>query len=165
MIYVLAPNNVIQKYPYSLTDMIYDNPQTSFPAIVTDQIAAEFNVFPVTETPQPDYNPLTQNVVWQNPAFINGVWVQQWAVENAPADEVARREAAAKSDNKATAESLLQATDWTQQPDVTDPSITPYLTNKDAFTSYRSALRAIAVNPPVTVEEWPVKPEEVWTTV
>jgi hypothetical protein len=39
----------------------------------------------------------------------------------------------------------------------------PYLANAAEFVAYRSQLRKIAVNPPVIVNEWPVKPDEVWT--
>ena len=66
------------------------------------------------------------------------------------------------ADNKAQAEQLLQATDWVELGDVSDPTNPPWLTNKAEFTTYRAALRAIAVNPPVTVAQWPTKPEEIW---
>jgi hypothetical protein len=67
--------------------------------------------------------------------------------------------------NKSQAESLLQATDWVELGDVSDPINPPYLTNKTEFTAYRAALRAIAVNPPDTpITNWPVKPDEIWST-
>lgn len=166
MVYVLAPNNVVAKYPYTLTDMIYDNPNTSFPSQITDEEAAAFNTFPVQETPQPSYDPITQNLVWVNPGFIDGLWIQQWAVEQATPEEVAQRQEQAKQENKSQAESLLQATDWTATVDISDPQYSnPYLGNQSAFLSYRSQVRQIAVNPPITVDSWPVKPDEVWVTV
>lgn len=166
MVYVLAPNNVVQTYPYSLTDMILANPQVSFPSPVTDEVAAQYNTFPVQETPKPDYDPITQNLVWVNPAYIDGLWIQQWAVEQATPEEVAQRQEQAKQANKEQAESLLQATDWTATIDINDPQYSnPYLGNQPAFLSYRSNVRKIAVNPPITVDAWPVKPEEEWITV
>lgn len=40
----------------------------------------------------------------------------------------------------------------------------PYLVNQTAFLSYRSQVRAIAVNPPATpVTNWPVLPQEQWS--
>lgn len=71
-----------------------------------------------------------------------------------------------QAQNKAQAESLLQATDWTATIDINDPQYSnPYLENQDAFLSYRSQVRAIAVNPPTTpVVDWPVKPDEVWSS-
>lgn len=66
--------------------------------------------------------------------------------------------------NKQKAESLLQVTDWTENTSVRNVTRTPHLVNGDEFDDYRVALRAIAVNPPVTVAEWPVKPDEQWST-
>jgi hypothetical protein len=66
--------------------------------------------------------------------------------------------------NKATATSLLQATDWTCTVDITNPEYSnPYLTNQIAFLSYRSAVRAIAVNPPTTPAVFPEQPQEIWS--
>jgi len=64
--------------------------------------------------------------------------------------------------NKSQAMSLLQATDWVELPSVSDPTSTPYLTNANEFLAYRSALRAIAVNPPSEPAVFPSKPDEVW---
>lgn len=66
--------------------------------------------------------------------------------------------------NQQTAAGLLQATDWTATIDIADPAYSnPYLMNQDAFLSYRSTVRAVAVNPPDT--EWtpPQQPIEVWS--
>lgn len=68
-----------------------------------------------------------------------------------------------KEENKAQAESLLTATDWTATLDVSDPKYSdPFLANQEAFLVYRGLLRQIAVNPPVDVGVWPTKPDEVW---
>jgi Phage tail assembly chaperone protein len=157
MIYVKTDgDSTIVHYPYSLTDMIYDNPQTSFPSTVTDEIAAQFNTFPVKATPQPIIDPIMQNIVWADPILTEGIWIQQWAVETATPEQIAQRETSAKEANKTTAMVLLTETDWTQMPDVA-------LVNKADFTAYRAELRAIAINPPVNVSEWPEKPEEIWS--
>lgn len=62
----------------------------------------------------------------------------------------------------ATASRLLQESDWVNQPDVSDTSLTPHLTNKAEFDAYRLALRQIAVSPTEGDLEWPVKPHAVW---
>jgi len=69
----------------------------------------------------------------------------------------------ARSFNKSQAESLLQQTDWTENPSARNTAKTPHLVNGDAFDDYRVALRAIAINPPITVDAWPVKPEGIWS--
>jgi hypothetical protein len=160
--YVLAKNKTVEQYPYGQDLLRRDNPDTSFPFIMTDAELAEWNVYLVTPTAQPDYNQITQNCTEANPIYQNG-WVQQWSVTSATPEEIAEREASARQQNKQQAESLLQATDWTENPSARNTAKTPHLVNGEAFDDYRVALRAIAVNPPVTVLEWPVKPDEVWS--
>ena len=66
--------------------------------------------------------------------------------------------------NKQQAVYLLQQTDWASIPDVADPALSnPYLTNQAEFFAYRSALRAIAVNPTAGALTWPTKPQEQWS--
>jgi hypothetical protein len=66
--------------------------------------------------------------------------------------------------NKSTATSYLQQTDWTCTVDINNPQYSnPYLMNQDAFLAYRSTVRAIAVNPPTTPAVFPPVPQEVWS--
>jgi hypothetical protein len=82
--------------------------------------------------------------------------VETQVVRDMTPQEIADRDQQYKDSNKQQAEQLLQETDWSQMPDVD-------LVNKADFTAYRAEVRAIALNPPVTVSEWPVKPNEVWS--
>jgi len=69
-------------------------------------------------------------------------------------------------ENKQTAMTRLQNTDWTTIPDVGDSTKSnPYLSNVQDFVVYRNAVRQYAVNPVAGDIQWPVKPTEVWTTV
>jgi hypothetical protein len=68
--------------------------------------------------------------------------------------------------NKATATSLLQETDWTCTVDITNPEYSnPYLANQPEFLAYRSTVRSIAVNPPTTPAVFPEQPQEIWADV
>lgn len=68
--------------------------------------------------------------------------------------------------NKQTAIGLLQQTDWTTIPDVSDPTKSnPYLANANDFVTYRNAVRQYAINPVAGDITWPTLPQEVWTTV
>lgn len=71
-----------------------------------------------------------------------------------------------QAQNKAEASQLLSATDWTATVDISNPQYSnPYLMNQDDFLAYRSAARAIAVNPPTTpVTVWPTLPTEQWSS-
>lgn len=90
-VYVLAHNGVVQKYPYSLTDMRFDNSNVSFPADISNDIAAEFNTFPVAEVELPAYDPDTQMLVWVDPIYADNIWMQQWRVDPLSAEEIAQR--------------------------------------------------------------------------
>lgn len=67
-------------------------------------------------------------------------------------------------DNKQKALILLQQSDWVNQPDVIDTSLTPHLLNHADFIAYRSALRNIAVNPTAGEIIFPTKPQEQWSS-
>ena len=85
-----------------------------------------------------------------------------WTVANTPTPPTPPT----ASDNKSTAVSLLQRTDWTQIPSVSDPALSnPYLANKNEFDVYRNLIRQYAINPVAGDISWPVAPTEVWTTV
>lgn len=65
---------------------------------------------------------------------------------------------------KATAQQLLQATDWTSIGDVGNAEMSnPYLVNQAEFIAYRSTIRNYAVNP-VVDPEWPTPPTEQWSS-
>jgi hypothetical protein len=85
-----------------------------------------------------------------------------WTVANTPVPP----SPPTAEDNKAKAIYLLQQTDWTQIPSVSDPALSnPYLANKNAFDVYRNAVRQYALNPVAGNITWPTSPQEVWTTV
>lgn len=66
--------------------------------------------------------------------------------------------------NKARAVKLLQETDWTTVADVGNPELSnPYLINQAEFISWRSQVRAVAVNPVEGFDVIPVKPQEQWS--
>jgi len=69
-------------------------------------------------------------------------------------------------ENKATASSLLSATDWTAIADVGNPQMSnPYLANQADFLTYRNAVRQYAVYPVAGNITWPTLPTEAWVKV
>lgn len=149
-------------YPVTQSDIQQANPNTSFP---TPFVApAPYQV--VFDSPQPSYNVITQGVREIEPVQQFDDWYQAWEVYDLDPEQIEYNENQAKANNKQQAEQLLQQTDWTATVDISNPEYSnPYLGNQPEFLTYRSQVRAIAVNPPVTVSEWPTKPEEVWVTV
>jgi hypothetical protein len=102
---------------------------------------------------------------------IEGKWYTKYVLgpvftgETAAADEaayVAMKDAEFKAANAARAKQELLATDWSENASVRNAAVTPHLTNTTDFDTYRLALRAIAIDPPATVTEWPVRPDATW---
>lgn len=88
--------------------------------------------------------------------------VAKWTEANTPKPP----EPPTAEENKNTAVFLLQQTDWTTIPDVSDPAKSnPYLSNANDFVTYRNAVRQYAVYPVAGYITWPTVPQEVWTNV
>ena len=85
--YLKLNNGIIEKYPYTIGELRRDNPKTSFPANPTNELLAEWNVYPVTQviTPNTTYK---QNIAEGTPELVNGEWKQVWVVTDKPNDEV-----------------------------------------------------------------------------
>lgn len=85
-----------------------------------------------------------------------------WTVKNTPEPV----EPPTAELNKANAVWLLQQTDWTQIPSVSDPALSnPYLANKLAFDQYRNSIRQYAIYPVAGNLDWATIPQEVWQSV
>ena len=133
--YVLAPNQTVEIYPYSIGDLRRDNPNTSYPRNPSDAVLASWNVFPVTDEPTPAYNPATQNCNQVNPTLIDGKWVMTWVVTPATPEQIAERTSAKESEVRQQRNALLSACDWTQLPDAPVPAA--------PWAAYRQELRDV----------------------
>ena len=67
--YVLAPNQVIETYPYSIGYLRRDNSYTSFPKNPSNELLATWNVYPVKPETTPTFDPYTQKVVEGTPYY------------------------------------------------------------------------------------------------
>ena len=108
-----------------------------------------------------EYNtPIPNEPITELPAWAN-CCMTKWTEANTPVPVPPTAE-----QNKQTATAKLQATDWTTIPDVSDPTKSnPYLSNVQDFVIYRNAVRQYAINPVAGDINWPVIPQEVWTTI
>jgi hypothetical protein len=87
--YVLAPNQIVEKFPYSVGDLKKDNPQTSFPRNPSNELLASYNIFPVVSTGT-QYDSATQ-VATQIGCAYNAErqrWETTWVVRDKTADEL-----------------------------------------------------------------------------
>jgi hypothetical protein len=159
---------VYNGYVVEVNDTSLLFPETSFPQTgPTDSFMTENSCMFVNSYIPFDQN--TQKLVSVDPyiqADDETHWVYTVAVEPLTPEELAQREEVQRQGNKTQAESLLQATDWTATVDINNPEYSdPYLGNQNEFLAYRSAVRKIAINPPVVVDSWPAIPTEVWVDV
>jgi hypothetical protein len=84
--YIKLNNGLIEKYPYSISDLKQDNNQTSFPSEMPDSLLAEFAVFKIEIAKFPTVG-FDKNVVEGQPELVDGVWKQIWTVSDATAEE------------------------------------------------------------------------------
>jgi len=138
-------------------------PETSFPSALTPSDVAPFGYGLYEFTPQPEPGTYEKVIEVTPIKNVSGIWMQAWAVVAMTPEEVAIKNEEMRQQTKQQAIYLLSQTDWVELSDVSDPNNPPWLTNKTEFTVYRAALRLIVLNPPVTVTEWPVKPDEQWS--
>jgi hypothetical protein len=130
------PDGSAAVYPYSLTQLKRDNPNVSFPSPLTDDVAANFLVFPVKSTQAPAFDYRKNNV--NGIGKISGEWTQIWTQVDASPEEITQR-----TENKAQAvrserNAKLADCDWTQLADSPlDPD------GKLAWALYRETLRMV----------------------
>ena len=128
---------------YSIGQLRRDNPNTSFPKRPSDELLADWSVYPYTVQDQPTVDYMTQTLTQTALAQVNGAWTQGWEVSNLSVED-AGRNIRNQRDN------LLQQTDWMA---LSDNTMTP------AWASYRQSLRDITAQEgfPYNVI-WPTKP-------
>lgn len=76
-------NGAVERYPYTLDDLRSDNPNTSFPAVVSDDLFLEFGVVRVVVTGAPDNGSAmtyVEGVPRYNPEAER--WEQTWVAQD-----------------------------------------------------------------------------------
>jgi hypothetical protein len=149
--FVKTTNDQINQYPYTVGNLRRDNPNTSFPKRVSDEMLADWSVFPVAKADRPNVDH-TQNLTEGQPALVDGQWQQTWVITDATPEEVSQRAAQQADDIRNKRNQLLSESDWTQ---IADAPV-----NATAWATYRQALRDVTsqVGFPYDIT-WPNKPE------
>jgi hypothetical protein len=137
-----------QPEKYSIGQLRRDNPNMSFPENPTDQLLAEWGVYPYTVPDRPDYDPLVQNCVEGSfEQDIGGNWVLPWVVENKPQEQ-------AEGDIRSRRDIILAGTDWVVIMHTEKGTNIPM-----EWEVYRQALRDITDQEGFPYDvDWPVKP-------
>jgi len=128
------------------------HPTTSFPSVITEEMANDFGADVVFEGPQPTATKY-QVVYRDGVEEIEGKWYTKYSVADMDDEAKAAVDAATIASNKTARNTKLSATDWTQLVDV------PLKAQcKADFADYRQALRDADMLDPV----WPEVPAEEW---
>jgi hypothetical protein len=107
--FVKVVDGVVDVFPYGTDVLRRDNPQTSFPDVLSNETLADWGVFPVTPVEIPDgFDNVNQNATTVNPELIDGVWYQKWLVEPASPEQVAQRLADLAQNAKASRENAYR---------------------------------------------------------
>ena len=130
---------------YSIGQLRRDNPQVSFPKNPSDSLLADWDVYSYTVNERPTYESLTQRCEAAPFEQIEGVWVQDWVVEQQPLADAERN-------IRDRRDVLLSQCDWTQVADAPVDQAT--------WAAYRQSLRNVPQQAgfPYNVT-WPTKPE------
>lgn len=138
-------------YPYTLTDLRRDNPNTSFPKMIDSITAASFGAVPVRPT---DLPPDDHTVNFERTAVKQGdVWIEAWAPTPASPEQIVARTNEKATSVRLERDRLLSASDWTQLPDVSHPQ-------KAEWAAYRQELRDTPTQAGFPWDvQWPSKPE------
>lgn len=150
--FVKITNEKVDKYPYTIGDLRKDNPSTSFPKNIPDNVLLEFGVFPVGYEPAPEYDSITQRLeISSIPVFKDGSWKLTKTIVNKTQEQIdvdaANKAASVRKDR----DKKLTASDWTQ---VADAPV-----DKAAWATYRQALRDITAQAGFPHEvTWPTNP-------
>jgi hypothetical protein len=171
--HVKLTNGQPSQFPYSVGQFRRDNPQTSFPKVIPDEMLKRHFVHPVIELSKPTFDPLVQTLNRDElphkevirlkteedatdpttgevdqaqvgqPIYGNR-WFIGYTVDNKPQDQA--EDAVRNQRNR-----LLSETDWMA---LSDNTMTP------EWASYRQALRDITAQEGFPYDViWPNKPE------
>jgi len=132
---------------YTLGQLRRDNPQTSFPKLIPDDLLASYDVFPYTRPAAPEYDSLTHRLTDGAFEQVDGAWSLPYLVEQQPLEQAERN-------IRSHRDGLLQETDW-----IVIKSYERGQNIPAEWELYRQALRDITEQAGFPYEvTWPTKP-------
>jgi hypothetical protein len=151
--HVKITNGNVDTYPYNVGQLRRDNPNTSFPRQIPDEMLESYEIFPVTFADEPTIDRRTQKAEQaSSPSLVEGAWTIGWTISEKTTEETAKYDADVGSVARENRDGLLADTDWMALSDVT-------MTTE--MTAYRQALRDITTHnnwPHLRADDWPIKP-------
>ena len=150
--YVKIKDGVIDRFPYTPSDLMRDNPTISFPHYPSDSLLTEFGMHKVTERNMPTYDRRTQTIKNANtPDLIDGSWTLGWVINQKTDEEIALYDVETENFIRSERDRLLRETDWMA---LSDTVMT------ESWAIYRQKLRDVTQQAgfPDNIT-WPTKPE------
>ena len=139
------------RYPYTISELKSENPNTSFPAVLTNEVLESFEVYPVQST---DYtNDYTKNIEEGTPILFESSYIQVWNITDATEEEISTKLEEKWVEVRIMRDALLAQSDWTQFQD--SPLSGTQLTE---WQTYRQSLRDVTSQPNPFNLSWPAKP-------
>jgi hypothetical protein len=150
--YVKITSGNVDTYPYNVGQLRRDNPNTSFPKQILDEMLESYGVYTVVYTDMPSIDNRTQTVEQEaTPSLVSGAWTVGWTTSSKTAEEIAKYDADAASLVRVERDGLLARSDWTQVADApVDASV---------WATYRQALRDVTDQASFPYDiNWPTQP-------
>lgn len=66
---------------YSIGQLRRDNPTTSFPKIISEEMLESYNIYPLVQEEEPSVNRMIETTELQSPKKVSGNWVRKWKVK------------------------------------------------------------------------------------
>jgi hypothetical protein len=148
----VSGSNII--YPYSVQQLKMENKNVSFPSIISNELLATFNVYPVKLVDAGFDDDYTKDVVEINPTLSGSEYVQTYQISDADEITITTRKEIKWEEIRETRNNLLKDCDWTQFQDspITGSKLTEWQT-------YRQSLRDVTSQENPYNITWPTKPE------
>ena len=140
-------------YPYSVQNLKNENPNTSFPTIISDSLLESFNIYQVEVRNSGYDNDDSKDVTEITPTLSGSVYIQTYSVTDADTDTINKRKEIKWSEIRSTRNTLLTESDWTQFQD--SPITGSVLTD---WQTYRQSLRDVTNQSDPYNISWPSKP-------
>lgn len=135
------------RFGLTFSDVQRAFPNTSF--VVGEDITDFAGVTPYAPVDPPAYDSITQGV--REIAPQDGL--QRWEITTLTPEEAQQNLDAAWANVRSERDAKLSACDWTQLPDVP-------ITDREAWVTYRQALRDVTSQPDPRAIVWPIPPSD-----
>ena len=140
-------------YPYSVQNLKNENPNTSFPTIISDSLLESFNIYQVEVRNSGYESDDSKDVTEITPTLSGSVYIQTYSVTDADTETINKRKEIKWSEIRSTRNTLLTESDWTQFQD--SPITGSVLID---WQTYRQSLRDVTNQSDPYNISWPSKP-------